>query len=81
MTDEVMALEERLTRLEVIVATGFLELRQEMAGLATGLRGELGDVESRLRALIEATRDEYRTTTEAIVAVLERIEARMEASH
>ena len=70
MPDEIMAVNERLTRLEVTVATGFSELRAEIGAKTSSL-------ESRLRVLIEASRDEQRLATEGLGAALDRIEARL----
>jgi hypothetical protein len=62
MPDEIMAVNERLTRLEVTVATGFSELRAEIgaktSGLEDRLRADIGaktsGVEDRLRNEIGA---------------------------
>jgi hypothetical protein len=96
MPDEIMAVNERLARLEVTVATGFSELCAEIGGVESRLRGEIGNleerlrgeivtatgtVESRLRVLIDASRDEQRLAAEGFGATLERIEARLSQMH
>ena len=81
MADDIMALEERLARLEITVATGFSEVAARIDHVETSLRGEIGSVESRLRVLIEANHDEQRTMAEAYGATLERIDARLDRMH
>jgi len=118
MADEIMAVDERLARLEVTVATGFSELRSEIGLVEGRLRAEIGgvegrlraeiggvegrlraeiggaedrlrleggtntsSVESRLRVLIEASRDEQRLAAEGFGATLDRIETRLEQMH
>ncbi|MEZ5289413.1 MAG: hypothetical protein R2712_32350, partial [Vicinamibacterales bacterium] len=72
-----MALDERLTRLEVTVASRFDELTADIRGVENRLRAEIGSTESRLRLLIETSRDEHRTTADALGGTLERIQARL----
>jgi hypothetical protein len=96
MADDLMALDERIARLEVTVATGFFELSTrienletrvradlgaDIVGVENRLRDEIGGVESRLRVLIEANRDEQRQYAEGFGAALERIESRLELMH
>ncbi|MEW6321231.1 MAG: hypothetical protein AB1635_09085 [Acidobacteriota bacterium] len=54
MADDVMAVAERLARLETTVATGFFELRGEIGAVDGRLRGDIGGVEGRLRGEIGA---------------------------
>lgn len=76
MTDDIMALDERLTRLEMTVATGFSEigtrigqletgLRDEIRAFEDGLRAEMGAIESGLRDEIGSVEGRLRVLIEA----------------
>ena len=52
---------------------------REIKGDVRELRGEIASVESRLRTLIEDTRDDMKKMSEGLGGVLERIEHRMES--
>lgn len=75
MADDLMALDERIARLEVTVATGFSELNTrienleirvradlgaDILGVENRLRGEIGRVEERLRGDIGGVEDRLR---------------------
>lgn len=76
MADDVMAVDERLARLEVTVAKGFEELGNRLGSLddrITGLAGRMDRLESRMVRL----EDRMDTFNEKLDRTVESLEAKM----
>lgn len=78
MADDVMAVDERLSRLEVTVAKGFAELGDRMdrlEGRMSGLDGRMGRLEDRKDALNAKLDVSVEALGDKLQLVLERLDA------